>query len=97
MAKKKQQNKKHSPRNGPNEFFCKYSKHYVIAGRWNWDCKCRHCGVAGICSDCQIMHKALYIPDAKKYREKACKRCFLKTRQIQERIATENQQNNKTK
>ena len=97
MAKKKQQNKNQTSQKGPHEFFCKYSKRYVIAGRWNWDCKCRHCGFAGICSDCQITHKALYIPEAKKYREKACKRCFLKTRQIQERIATEKQQNEKIK
>lgn len=95
MANKKQQNKNQTPRKGPHEFFCKYSKQYVIAGRWNWDCKCRHCSMNGMCSDCKITHKALYIPEGKRYREKACKRCFLKTKQIRERIAHEN--NGKTK
>ncbi len=88
MAKKKKYNNKNTTTK-PREFFCKYAHQYVIRGRWNWDCKCMHCFIGGYCADCEIVHKALYIPAAKRYRIKACNRCFLKTKQIRERIAAE--------
>ena len=77
----------------PKMVFCKFSKQFIFRGRWNWECKCIHCHLGGQCESYNIVHKARYIPEAKKRREKSCKRCFYKTKLIQEKIK-QNQNNN---
>lgn len=91
----KQQDKNQTRGTAPKEVFCKYSNQYVLRGRWNWFCKCVHCDVHGICSNCQIEHKVIYSERAKKYRETKCKRCIAKTNRLKELIASNNNQKTK--
>ena len=91
MEKKQLKNSHFGAR--PRDFFCLYSHHYIIRGCYNQDCKCAHCSFHNNCNTCVITHD----PKEIRRRDSMCADCIRKTREIQERIAAEKQQMEKTK